>query len=297
MSRRRLLAAAAALGAVAVVAIVVAVSSGGEGDGRRAGGMRAATPATGSAAQGAAAQGPSIERLVVGRGVRAATVLRPRGAGARTPVVVFLHGWTAVDPALYGPWLDHLAAGGATVVYPAYQQAPFVDVRTPLRNVRSAVRAALRRIGRHGPLVAAGHSAGGALAADLAASAARARLPVPRAVYAVYPGRSLRGFPLRLSGPSLSRIPPRVRILALASPTDEVVGTATARAIVRQARRVPRARRTLRIIRSRVVGDHLAPQRSGAPEQRTFWRPLDRLLRLAQTPPSGSAPSQVPAAP
>jgi acetyl esterase/lipase len=293
MSRRRWgLAAAAALGVAVVVAVVVAVSAGGEGDDRAGRSVPAAAPARGGTVPGA-----EVERLVVGRGVRSAVVVRPRGAGPRAPVVVFLHGWTAIDPALYGPWLEHLAAGGATVVYPVYQQAPFVDVRTPLRNVRSAVRTALRRIGRHGPLVAAGHSAGGALAADLAASAAGAGLPVPRAVYAVYPGRSLGRFPLRLSGPSLARIPARVRILALASPTDAVVGTATARAIVRQARRVPRERRTLRVIRSRAVGDHVAPQRAGARERRTFWRPLDRLLRLAQVPASGSRPSQVPAAP
>jgi len=289
VSARRAVLTAGAVGALGAVAGAVALSTGGEHDDRAGRRAPAVAPAPGRPAR--------VDRLVVGRGARAAVVLRRRGARAGDPVVVFLHGWTAVSPAAYRPWLEHLAAGGSTVVYPIYQEVPFVDVRTPLHNVRSGVRAALRRIGRHGPVIAAGHSAGGALAADLAASARAAGLPVPRAVYAVYPGRSLRGFPLRLTGPRLARIPAGVRIVALASPTDRVVGTATARGIVRGARRVPAGRRTLRIIRSRAVGDHLGPQRDGARERRTFWRPLDGLVRWAQTAASGSRPSQVPVAP
>jgi acetyl esterase/lipase len=239
----------------------------------------------------------SPTRFVVGRGVRAALVLRPAAATASSPVVVFLHGWGGVEESNYGAWLRHLARGGATVVYPVYQQPPFIDVRTPLPNVRAALRTALARIGRHGPLVAAGHSAGGALAADLAASARAAGLPSPAAVLAVYPGRSLEGFPLRLDGPSLSRIPERTRVVALASRRDTVVGTRTARAIVAGATRVPASRRRLRIVRDPRIGDHLAPTRDGARERRAFWRPLDRLVRLARAQPSGSAPSQVPAEP
>jgi acetyl esterase/lipase len=296
MSRRaRAAVIAAGVAALAVAAAAVAVVATGGDDAERADRRAPApVPRPGRTLPAAPA---AVEEIRVGRGVRSAIVVRPRPARPAAPVVVFLHGWTAVDPAPYAPWLRHLVAGGATVVYPAYQQVPFLDVRTPLRNVRAALRTALARIGRHGPLVAAGHSAGGALAADLAASARRTGLPVPRAVYAVYPGRALRGFALRLAGPPLSRIPAPVRILALASPTDEVVGTATARAIVRGARRVPENRRTLRIIRAPAVGDHLAPQRDGARERRTFWRPLDGLVRVAQARASGSSPSQVPAAP
>jgi acetyl esterase/lipase len=273
--RRTALIAGAALGMlVAVLAVVLAGGGGRSGDAR--------APGTGT-----------IERLVVGRGVRAAVVLRRPRTAADAPVVVFLHGWSGVDPALYGPWLRHLVRGGATVVFPVYQQPPFVDVRTPLVSAHAGLRSALRRIGRHGPLVAVGHSAGGALAADLAASARSAALPAPAAVYAIYPGRSLAAFPVRLDGPPPSRTPRRTRILALASPRDRVVGTETAREIVAGATRVPASRRTLRIVREPAVGDHLAPLRAGPRERRTFWVPLDRLLRQA----SGSRPSQLPAEP
>ena len=31
-------------------------------------------------------------------------------AGSARPVVVFLHGWFAVNPGFYGAWIDHLGA-------------------------------------------------------------------------------------------------------------------------------------------------------------------------------------------
>ena len=131
------------------------------------------------------------ERFVVGSGTRAAVVMRPHDPGPGRPVVLFLHGWTANVPRAYDAWLRHLVDEGADVVFPIYQRAPFDDVRTPLPNVLAAVRAALARLPGHGPVIAAGHSAGGSLSSDYAASAASAGLPRPVAVYAVYPGRDL----------------------------------------------------------------------------------------------------------
>jgi pimeloyl-ACP methyl ester carboxylesterase len=233
----------------------------------------------GDEAGGPARSGPPpVERFTVGEGARGATVLRERGAPAGRPVVVFLHGWSAVRPEAYGAWLEHLVRGGATVVYPIYQTS-LVDVRSPLPNLLAALRAAFARLDGHGPVVAAGHSAGGALAVDLAASAARAGLPAPQAVLSVFPGRGLRGIPLRLPAADPTGVPPSTRLLVLASERDEVVGTGTARNLVARAVRVPRARRTLRLVRDRAAADHGAPQRDDAAARRTFWAPLDRLVQ------------------
>src|SRR5437879_2234893 len=38
------------------------------------------------------------------------------------PVVVFVHGWLAVNPGAYGAWIDHLARSGRIVIFPRYQQ-------------------------------------------------------------------------------------------------------------------------------------------------------------------------------
>lgn len=215
------------------------------------------------------------QRFVVGTGTRAAVVMRPHDATRGRPVVLFLHGWTANVPRAYGAWLRHLVDEGADVVFPIYQAAPFDDVRTPLPNVLAAVRAALARLPGHGPLIAAGHSAGGSLSSDYAASAAGAGLPRPVAVYAVYPGRDL-GPGLFLRGPPLSRIAPRTGLLVLESPTDRVVGTATARSIVGGATSV---RGELRTIHDPVLGEHNAPMGDSGRVRSTFWTPLDRVVR------------------
>jgi hypothetical protein len=105
-------------------------------------------------------------------------------------------------------------------------------------------------------------------------------LPPARAVLAVYPGRAIEG----VEGPRLAEvgggaIPARTRVLALASRGDTTVGTRWARRIVQTAARVPRPRRTLRLVTDPAAADHLAPTRADAAARRTFWAPLDALLR------------------
>ncbi len=212
-----------------------------------------------------------------GTGARAVTILRPSGLPRTT--VIFLHGWGGIPTRVYGPWLRHLVRGGSVVVYPRYQTSFATPPTEVLPNVLAAVRTASRHVRidpRH--LVVAGHSAGGALAADYAALAPEAGLARPRAVLAAYPGRAARGLPGRLPDPGAGSIPAGTRIVALAGADDRTVGTTTARAIVAGARRVPRARRRYVLVRDPRVDDHLGPQRAGAPSRRAFWARLDGLL-------------------
>lgn len=233
-------------------------------------------PASPSAASGNQAP-PRAERVDVGSGSQAATIFRPSGTAAQPgPVVIFLHGWVAIDPRRYGGWIGHLVRNGATVVYPAYQSKPAYDTITPLTNVLAGVRAALEHVQiAPGRLVVAGHSAGGALAADYAAVATDHGLPAPAAVFSVYPGRKLRHLAVAIPAVDLSTIPPGTRVLAYAGERDTAVGSATA---VRIAAGAIRADAELRIIRDDAVDDHSAPRRFDAAAQRTFWEPLDALV-------------------
>lgn len=220
---------------------------------------------------------PGAERVDVGFGAQGAAIFRQPGSAAQAgPVVIFLHGWVAIDPQRYGPWIGHLVRGGATVIYPAYQTKPAYDTTMPLANVVAGVRTALAHVQlAPGRLVIAGHSAGGALSADYAAVAAANGLPVPAAVFSVYPGRKLRHLAVPIPAVDLSAIAAGTRVLVYAGARDTAVGSGTAERIVAGA---GQAHATLRIIRDDAVDDHRAPRRFDGAAQQTFWEPLDALL-------------------
>jgi acetyl esterase/lipase len=217
------------------------------------------------------------ERIDLGQDAQAVSIFRPAGSsGAPGPVVIFLHGWVAIDPKRYGPWIGHLVRQGVTVIFPAYQTKPAYDTTTPLANVLAGVRAGLAQVLlAPGRLVIAGHSAGGALAVDYAAVAADHGLPLPAAVFSVFPGRKLRHLRVPIPATDLAQIAPGTRLLVLAGERDTAVGSGTARRIVQTA---TRADATLRVITDDAADQHSAARRSDGAAQRTFWAPLDALV-------------------
>lgn len=215
-----------------------------------------------------------------GKGAQGAWIFRRKGA-TKDPVLLFLHGWTAVNPELYGPWLTHLVREGSTVVYPVYQDAPFLAPNVAFAGVVAGVRAAVSeaKLSRGGWIVA-GHSAGAAMSADYAASAERLGLPPARAIFAAYPGRMVPGVPLRLPEAADPRgIPRSTRIVSLYGTDDQTVGDTTAKRIV--ARAQVRDEQLVRVD-DPAVDDHLGPQRSGPATRRVFWRRLDALVVKAR---------------
>ncbi|MET0428500.1 MAG: alpha/beta hydrolase [Microvirga sp.] len=102
----------------------------------------------------------------------------PPGGDRGGPVVLFIHGgyWQALDKVS----ASHLARGanerGLTVAVPGYDLAPAATLAGILAGIEQAADAVMRRTGR--PLVAAGHSAGGHLAACLMARSEVAVRPV-----------------------------------------------------------------------------------------------------------------------
>ena len=217
---------------------------------------------------------PRLVTETVGRGPQTATIIRPDMDG-RLPVVLFLHGWGATRPSAYRPWLDHLAQAGNAVIYPRYQDSFVEPPAQVLGNVLAGVRLALREIDEEpGSLVVAGHSAGGALAADYAAIAPSAQLPPPVAVFSVYPGRTLRG--IRIGIPEVDPRRISAEVVALAGSRDTVVGDRVARRIASAA-----GGRLIRI-EDPASADHLGPQRATAASRRDFWARLDALIRRAR---------------
>lgn len=101
---------------------------------------------------------------------QAIDIFNPDQPDPGLPVVVFIHGgyWRSLEPGLF----SHLAAGanghGYRVALPGYRLCPEVTVLDVIADLRTACLHLHRRLGR--TLVAAGHSAGGHLAAAMAAT-------------------------------------------------------------------------------------------------------------------------------
>jgi acetyl esterase/lipase len=207
------------------------------------------------------------ERL--GDGPATVTIVRPEGLDDDVPVVLFLHGWGATEPGRYLPWLEHLAHEGNAVIYPRYQDSFAEPPAQVLGNVVLGVRRALARLDEDDEsLVVAGHSAGGALAADYAAIARSVGLPPARGVFAAYPGRRFAG--ARVGIPPAGAIPEGAEVLALQGADDRVVDQYAAREIGAAGRLV--------VVQARGARDHLAPQRDTPVSRREFWDRLDALL-------------------
>lgn len=221
-----------------------------------------------------------LEWLSAGRGARGADIVRQEGSEAGT-VVILLHGWLVSERRDYRAWAAHLARRGQTVILPRYQRP-----RTPpdrvLGNTLRGVRSALDVVGDPESLVAAGHSAGAALAVDYAARAAAEDLPAPEGILAIYPGRAILGYPEGIPAADPAQIDRSTRLVVMSSPIDAVVGEQPAIDLLDSVVTVPNARKRLISVSSPRAGDHYAPARASSAARRTFWTTLDRLVARVQ---------------
>ncbi len=245
-----------------------ALAAGAHGEGPKPPGPPAEGP--GSAVYGHT----GVAAELVRSGARGWWLFTPTGpAPSSAPVVIFCHGWGATEPAVYRAWIDHIVRRGAIVVYPLYQAGLATPTADFLPNAEAAVREALTYIGAGkagtapaaGKLAAVGHSAGGLVAASLAADARSAGLPRFGAVLAVEPGNSWE--PQRLAVPlaDMSRLPADTLLLVMVGADDRLAGARDGRRIRDEATAVPSAGKTLLEMRSdshgepALLANHLAP--------------------------------------
>jgi acetyl esterase/lipase len=282
-----------------------------------AAGLQAAEPARppqqpADGAGGRAYRFSGLDTRRVGQPPTGATVFLPAApdaaAGERpVPVVVFLHGFTAVDPAVYRGWIDHLVRRGAAVVYPDYQlPGPFAtETDAMLANAIAGIRGGVLEVVRSDVaadatrMAVVGHSLGGVLAAGVVASAGEEGLPTPVALMVINPGGcrgcggpgSDGGVPL----PDLRTASPELLTLVVVSEDDGFVRDFAARAIWRGLAGIAAPGKTYAVLRSDrhgepdLVADHNAPQTAGRWVRETadaldwygLWKPLDVMLGCA----------------
>jgi pimeloyl-ACP methyl ester carboxylesterase len=233
-----------------------------------------------------------VKRYEIGQGPRSYFIFEPDKPKPeeKAPVVVFLHGWFAVNPGFYGAWIDHLVRDGQIVVFPRYQNDVGTMPQDFLPNALAAIRDALgvlhAGVGHVRPdparFALIGHSAGATLAAQVTAVASdpHADIPVPQALITVMPGEII---PMR--EPSLSRIPATTLIMVVVGEEDLVVGDLRGRQIFTEATAVPRSRKRFILFRSDrhgfppLIADHTAP--TGAHPRLDSGEGIFRSLQLS----------------
>jgi dienelactone hydrolase len=218
------------------------------------------------------------------------------------PVVVFLHGWGALRPAVYRAWIDHIVRRGSIVIFPQYQR---LNSRGPefAPNAVKAVKQAIAQLQAQGPVkpdlerfALVGHSAGAVCAVNVAALAAAEGLPKPKALMVVEPGRWINpdnpdpkfGIPLE----DLSRIPAGALILVVVGDADERVGDVTAKEIFKKLGHIPRADKNYIVVQSDnygyppLVANHASPAAGlgaavDALDYYAYWKLFDALTDAA----------------
>lgn len=143
-------------------------------------------------------------------------------------VVVFVHGYGAMNPMIYGNWIKHLVRKGNIVIFPRYQKNLFSpSPKRFTKNVATGIQNALIELdtGNHvKPIVSSlaliGHSYGGVVCSNLAVNYKKYDLPQPEAVMLCSPG----------SGPfkggvldSYEAMPENVHLLIMVSDDDRIV--------------------------------------------------------------------------
>ena len=210
-----------------------------------------------------------------GEGARAYWLFKPDlSTPTSAPLIAFLHGWGATNPAIYGAWIDHLVKTGNIVVYPRYQ----ADLRTPtadffpntVRALQDAITLLEREPGHVRPdlskFAVVGHSVGGLLAANLAAVSSDSGLPRVWAVMSVQPGRTWNRRPVaNVPLGDLRKIPSKTLMLVVVGDQDRLAGDIDAKRIYYKSKQLSPANKDFVRMRSdnhgrpALVANHFAP--------------------------------------
>jgi acetyl esterase/lipase len=190
------------------------------------------------------------------------------------PVVIFIHGWGAWNPAIYGAWIDHIVKRGNIVIFPKYQATLVTSPRDFTSNAISSIQDALKQLQSEPDHVkpqmdhwaAVGHSVGGLLVANVAALAAESGLPQIKAVMSTEPGKTSNASGQTFVGlADMKKIPATTLLLAVAGDKDRLVGKIDALRIFRESTSVAPQNKNFVVVQSDshgtppLVANHLAP--------------------------------------
>lgn len=202
-----------------------------------------------------------------------------RPAGKPKALVIFFHGQggpVEAQPVNHIAWINDLLNHGAIVVYPRWELS---FVRAAMPHVIAGVKKAVSKVDVKGlPVLSLGYSRGGGLAVEYAAEAPQYDLPVPDAVFSVFPAQA--GDWSRLI--NLKPIRHDTSLVFLVGQQDTVVGSGGVRFLLLRLEKAkfPPGHIHIHSVRSRgtFVANHMAPMGVSPAAQQAFWAPADRLL-------------------
>ncbi len=215
----------------------------------------------------------------------------------KAPLIIFFHGYSAMEPEPYQAWIAHLVRRGNIVIYPRYQAELLTPPGDYHGNAAQSVRDALGFLsgkGRVTPeldrVAVVGHSAGGIGAVTWAARAMQEKLPRPKAAMAVHSGQGPENGIQLVPLDDYEKIPATTQLVLMASAEDKFVGLASSRRIWAQTAQVQqRAFITLAADRHGfppLLPKHLAPLAADrlstdALDWSGYWRVFDALCESA----------------
>jgi len=167
-------------------------------------------------------------------------IFEPEGTES-APVVIFLHGWSAMTPEPYLLWIEHITKKGKIVIYPRYQRDIFTGPEDFTPNAIEEIRDAIEVLatGDHtkpelDKIAVVGHSAGGIIAANIAATAQSSLSQQVKALMCVEPGITERDGRKVVPLYDLASIP-EIPMLVVVGDRDKNVGDRDARKIFTQS--------------------------------------------------------------
>ncbi|MDX1684320.1 MAG: hypothetical protein R3275_03735 [Saprospiraceae bacterium] len=110
-------------------------------------------------------------------------------------VVGFVHGYGALNPMIFGAWIEHLVLQGHIVIYPRYQQnLIFPSAAAFTGNVAAALNGAIQKLelesklDENADLYLFGHSFGGVIIANIAVELEEYEIKKPAGVFVAEAG-------------------------------------------------------------------------------------------------------------
>ena len=193
-----------------------------------------------------------VTKRAVGRASAATFVFHAEGQpSAPRPVVVVLHAWGATNPQVYGGWIEHLARKGYLVLFPRFQETGRTRAVDATDNAATLLKEAFAELASDAEarpdlsrVALIGHTAGSAVAINLAALAKTEGLPTPKLVFLVMPGGiasdpKARGVQLA----DLSQVDAATMLITMIGDREFRAADAAARRLLRETTEVPQNRK------------------------------------------------------